>query len=84
MNNAHYPGVGNAQASGGVDPNATLVTDTDKKDHTILRQIFNPSGNKRDDVAFGTTAQVTGGNTDARDTTRSDHLGTTAAAAGAS
>lgn len=72
-NPAHYPGLGNTGAAGTVDPNAKLETEPNQKDHTVLRQILNPSGNKRDDVAFGTTAH-SAGDKGLSDTDRSDHL----------
>lgn len=66
-----------------MDPNARLETDGDKKESGgVLRQILNPSGKKRDDVAYGENAHTTGDKVGTTETTRSDHLGPTAAAVG--
>ncbi|KJX95792.1 hypothetical protein TI39_contig1050g00011, partial [Zymoseptoria brevis] len=46
---------------GNVDPNAGMYTEPDaKKEHGVLRQILNPGGDKRDDVAYGSNAAVVG------------------------
>lgn len=61
-----------------------LETDPDQNSHSVLRQIVNPGGKNRDDVAFGNTAHVTGDNVNTTSTGRSDLTGSSFTAAGAS
>ncbi|EME47825.1 hypothetical protein DOTSEDRAFT_69679 [Dothistroma septosporum NZE10] len=47
-----------------VSPDAQLQTEKGQKDHSILRQILNPHGDKYDAEGFGSTAHVVGQGSD--------------------
>lgn len=62
-----------------VSPDAQLQTDKGQKDHSILRQILNPHGEKYDAEGYGSTAHVVGQGSDITGSNTGAGIGSSAA-----